>query len=215
LYLPDLPTLKNHTATFVGASFTAGLTMLSSFTPAAQATTLTYSGTTTATPSQAWNRPNIANAGTLSVPNTTTPAYYSAFEFRVSQSGSYILDSNSNTNRFNNFTYLYAGAFNASNPFANFVVGNDDNQNNQTSSGFTRNLVADTNYFFVTTGLNNGDVGRFTNTISDNFRGNPSISQVVPEPATIIGSLLAFGYGAYSRRKMKLAQSIAQSQEDN
>ncbi len=186
--------------------------MLFSFAPSVQATTLTFSGTTTGAPT--WNRPS---ANGLNAPITlsgTTAVPYNVQAFTTDTSGNYNFLSTSTTAGFNNNTFLYQGGFNPASPLDNVVIGNN-NFNTTSLSGFNNvALTANVNYFFVTTGALDDDFGNYTNTISNAFLGNPTITSV-PEPATILGTLAAFGFGVYSKRKMKLAQSLAQPTEDN
>jgi hypothetical protein len=197
-------------AIFAGASLALGLTVLSP-TPRAQAVTLTYTGNTNG--ASTWNRPsangNIAPVAPLST--TGNNVEYNARQFNVGTSGSYVFTST--TTGFDNYTFLYQNAFNAASPLTNVLIGNNDNTTNRIS-GFTTNLTAGVNYFFITTGRQNNDSGAFTNTIVGT---GPIVSGAVPtpEPATILGTLAAFGYGIYSKRKMQLAQLSAQPSEDN
>jgi hypothetical protein len=201
-------------AIFAGASLALGLTVLSP-APRAQAATLTYSGTTIGAPN--WNRPvangNNAPTALASGFNSGNNVEYNARQFNVGTSGSYVFTSTSNTTGFDNYTFLYQNAFNAAIPLTNVLIGNNDNPS-ATVSGFTTNLTAGVNYFFITTGRQNNDSGAFTNTIVGT---GPIVSGAVPtpEPATILGTLAAFGYGVYSKRKMQLAQLSAQPTEDN
>jgi hypothetical protein len=198
-------------AIFAGASLALGLTVLSP-APRAHAATLSYTGTTIGAPT--WNRPsaNGTNAPN-SLSTTGTNVGYSSKGFSVGTSGSYVFTSTSTTPGFDNYTFLYGNTFNANSPLTNVLIGNNDNPS-ATVSGFTRNLNAGVNYFLITTGFNNADVGAFSNTITG---PGTVVSGAVPtpEPATILGTLAAFGYGVYSKRKMQLAQLSAQPSEDN
>ncbi len=215
-YLPDLPMLKNK-AIFAGASLALGLTLLSPISRA-QAATLSYTGTTAFIGAPTWNRPNAngTNAPVNPLSVIGTSVRYSAKGFSVGTSGSYTFTSTSTTPGFDNYTFLYGNTFNAASPLTNVLVGNNDNPST-TVSGFTRNLNSGVNYFFVTTGLSNNDVGAFTNTIVGPGTIVAAVPAAVPapEPATILGTLAAFGYGVYSKRKMQLAQMLAQPTEDN
>jgi hypothetical protein len=202
--------LTNNKVTLAGAGIAMGLAMLVSPTLSAQAATFTYSGTTLGAPT--WNRPeaNGVNAPTiLSTPLGTAVAYRS-FGFTVSSSDNYTFSSiGSNPINWDNYTFLYKNSFNPNTPLVNAIIGNDDNPTIGLS-GFTTSLSPSVNYFLVTTGWRNTDAGTFTNTITNSGLGTVSAiaATAVPEPATILGTLAAFGYGAYSRRKMKLAGSI-------
>jgi hypothetical protein len=198
--------LKNNKATFVSASIALGLTLsISPLTPSAQAATFTYTGTTIGGP--IWNRPvdNFSSPPTAIAGASGTAVPYSSFGFTVSDAGSYVFQSAAN---FDNFTVLYQNYFNPTDPIFNAIIANDDNTSIGLS-GFTTALNTNTNYFLVTTGFDNPDAGAFSNTIAGVGNILPGTVTSVPEPATIVGSLAAFGYVAYSRRKMKQTRSIA------
>jgi hypothetical protein len=196
--------LKNYKVTFASAGIALGLTALAAISPQAQAATLN-TGTTIG--AAIWNRPIIGNPPTaLSAVGTAVP--YSAFGFTVSDPGSYTFQSTATSpTNWDNFTVLYQKTFNPANPLINAVISNDDNPTIGLS-GFTIALDPSTNYFLVTTGFGNGDFGAFTNTITGVGTATAIATTAVPEPATILGTLTAVGYGVYSRRKIKLAGSI-------
>jgi hypothetical protein len=193
--------LKTNKATFVGASIAWGLTAsISSLTPSAQAVTFTYNGTTVG--GSVFNRP---------FPNFSSPPVaisnaspYSSFGFTVSAPDSYVFQSTAN---YDNFTVLYRNSFNPADSVFNAIIANDDNPI-EGLSGFTTALNPGINYFLVTTGFDNLATGTFTNTIDGAGTVSPITATSVPEPATILGSLAAFGYGVYSRRKTKLDRSV-------
>jgi hypothetical protein len=196
---------KSHNFALAGASIAVSLTVLSTAAPRAQAATLTYSETTTGAPT--WIRPTAGNPPTTTANNLNQNAIpYSVLEFSVGTAGNYDFTSTvAPTTPFNNFTALYRNSFNSTTPLANIIIANNNKGGVVGVSGFNNvALATNTNYFFVTTGSNNSNFGNFTNTIS----GQGSVTAAaVPEPATILGTLAAFGYGVYTKRKMKLAQS--------
>jgi hypothetical protein len=201
--------LKNNKVTLAGAGIALGLAMLASPTPNAQAATFSYSGTTVGAP--IWTRAE-ANGVDIPVANTGngTAVSYSTFGFTVSAVDSYtFLSTGINPTNWDNYTLLYKTAFNPTTPLLGAIIGNDD-KDRIGLSGFTTMLSPGTNYFLVTTGWLNSNAGTFTNTITNSGLGTVSAltATAVPEPATIIGTLTAVGYGMYSRRKMKLAESI-------
>jgi hypothetical protein len=192
--------LKNNRVAFTGAGIALGVTaMMFSIAPSAQAATLN-TGTTAGAPT--WNRPLVGTPPTaLSAVGTAVP--YNAYSFTVSTPGTYTFQSTAiSPTNWDNFTVLYKKTFNAATPLLNALISNDDNTSIGLS-GFTIALDPSTTYVFVTTGFGNTDFGTFTNTITGVGTALPIAS--VPEPATVLGTLAAFGYGAYSRRKMKLA----------
>src|SRR5262249_14519267 len=127
---------------------------------------INYAGTTSGAPT--WNRP-IENGSdppdTLSGVGTAVP--YSSFAFTPATTGLYdFLSLGTNPSNWDNYTFLYQGGFDASNPLSNVVIGNDD-FNTVGRSGFNGvSLTAGTQYFFVTTGFSNDDFGDFNNSIT-------------------------------------------------
>jgi hypothetical protein len=192
----------NTKVTFTSTSILLGFTALISslVVPRVQAATFTYTGTTTGAPT--WNRPveNFNSPPTAISGASGEAVPYNSFGFMVSAPDNYVFRSTAN---FDNYTFLYQNYFNPTNPLLNILIGNDDNPTIGLS-GFTKSLTAGTNYFLVTTGFDNPDVGTFRNTITGAGNITPTS---VPEPATILGSLVAIGYGVYARRKMQLARS--------
>ena len=180
---------------------------MSPLVPTAQAATLTYTGTTIGAPT--WNRPvdNFANPPVAISGGAGEAVPYSSFGFNVSAPGNYVFQSTATSPNFDNYTFLYQDSFNPTSPFLNILIGNDDNPT-PGLSGFTKALSAGTNYFFVTTGFDNTDAGTFSNTITGAGNISAITATSVPEPATFLGTLAAFGYGVYFRRKNQLTRSI-------
>jgi hypothetical protein len=198
---------KNDIVTFVGASIAWGVTAsISSLTPSAQAVTFTYSGTTVGGP--VFNRPvdNFSSPPTAVVGEAVP---YSSFGFTVSAPDSYIFRS---VAKFDNFTVLYQNSFNPADSVFNAIIANDDILGLPLyTSGFTTALNPGTNYFLVTTAYENSPIstaGTFSNRIDGAGTVSSIVATSVPEPATILGSIAAFGYGVYSRRKNKLDRSV-------
>ncbi|WP_309740218.1 PEP-CTERM sorting domain-containing protein [Chamaesiphon sp. OTE_20_metabat_361] len=186
------------TSTSILFGFTA---LISSFViPNAQAATFNYTETTMDAPT--WNRPveNFNSPPTAIAGASGEAVSYSSFGFTVSDPDNYVFQSTAN---FDNYTFLYQNSFNPTNPLLNILIGNDDNPTIGLS-GFTTALTAGTNYFLVTTGFDNPDVGTFSNTITGVGNVTPT---AVPEPATILGSLVAIGSGVYARRRIKFVRS--------
>jgi hypothetical protein len=110
----------------------------------------------------------------LSMIGTAVP--YSFQFFEVDVAGDYAFQSTvTGPESWDNYTFLYIGAFDANIPFANILIGNDDDDSIG-GSGFTYRLEANTQYTFVTTGFNNNDFGSFRNII---FR-TPEAGSIVP-----------------------------------
>jgi hypothetical protein len=164
-------------------------------TTPSQAATFTYSGDTTGAPT--WNRPVSGNPPTnLSGTGTNTP--YDVFSFTVDASGSYSFNSSS---PYDNYGFLYQGSFNPTDQFTNVIVGIDDI--NGDDYAFTTNLNIGTNYFLVSTGFDNSDFGTFTTTIDGPGNVSSGASTSVPEPFTVIGTLVGGTTAMRMRKKLK------------
>jgi hypothetical protein len=95
---------------------------------------------------------------------------------------------------------LYRTAFSPTAQLTNVIIGDDDsNSSSSLDYQFTTTLATGTNYFLVSTGYNNGDSGAFTTTIT----GPGNVLTAVPEPFTIIGTIV--GGTAALRMRKKLA----------
>lgn len=197
--------LATNKITLAGAGIALGLTILMSPAPSVRAATLN-TGTTTNAPT--WNRP-LAGTPPIALSAVGTAVPYSVYGFTVSTAGNYTFQSTAIApTAWDNFSFLYLKSFSAAAPLSNVIIGNDDNLTTGLS-GFTTALDPGTNYYFVTTGFGNSNFGTFSNTITPvSGIGTASpIAASVPEPTTILGSLLAFGYGVYTKRKMQVDRS--------
>jgi hypothetical protein len=146
------------------SSLRSTLTLLALFAlaPTAQGQ-FTYTGTTVGGPT--WNRPidNFDDPPTdLSGTGTAVP--YHVETFTVSTSGIYDLSSIS-TSDWDNYTFLYEGAFNAASPLTNVLLGNDDNVDIGVSGFLGVSLTTGQSYSLVTTGYENDDAGGFENAV--------------------------------------------------
>jgi hypothetical protein len=154
----------------------------------AQATTIVYDGTTVGSP--VWNRP-IADDDSppTELSGLGTAVSYSYQFFQVDMAGDYSFQSTVTVpNNWDNYTFLYIGAFNSNIPFANILIGNDDNPQIGTS-GFKYRLEANTQYTFVTTGFDNDDFGSFRNII----RRLPESGSIAPIfGLALVGMALAY-----------------------
>lgn len=156
------------------------------------AATVGYSGDTTGGP--LWKPPsNVSD-----IP-------YNVQNFTVDTNGTYDFISIVPAPAWLRGLYLYEGTFNPATPTANLVFGEGRLQSNFT---FSQSLSLTSNYFLVTSGfatfagLNN--FGPYNNSISGpgNITGpglNPTAA--VPEPFTILGSLLGGSAALRMRRK--------------
>jgi hypothetical protein len=161
----------------------------------ASAATLTYAGTTNP------GGPTFQAFFTASEP---TP--FSVFHFRVSTTAGYNFSGVSTG--WQNVISLYQNAFNSSSSFTNLL--NSDNQppdtfGVSTSRFFRPSLTAGVDYFLVTSGLQSRDFGNFNNTISGAGDILPSTATAVPEPFTIVGTLVGGTVALRMRKKLKSA----------
>ncbi len=166
----------------------------------AQAATLTYSGDTTGAPT--WHRPISGNPPTQLSGAVATR--YDVFSFTIDAGGSY---SFNNSASYDSYGFLYQGSFDPASPLTNVIVGNDGDSNITGADdyyGFTTNLSTGTNYFLVTTGYRNEYFGSFTTTIDGPGNvNNVNAATSVPEPFTIIGTLVGGTAAMRMRKKLK------------
>jgi hypothetical protein len=128
---------------------------------AATVTLATFSGDTTNNPT--WNRPEEGSPPTQL---SGRLVLYSSQPFYVNTSSSYdFLSKSQNPLGWDNYTFLYQGSFNPSNPLNRVLIGSSDLAQPGQSS-FSYNLTANQQYFFITSGLTENDYGTFSNTIS-------------------------------------------------
>lgn len=154
----------------------------------AQAVIITTAGALT-TSDPTFNRP-LENLSGLSTFGTAVP--YDVLQFVVSTSGAYTFLT---TALFDSFVILYSPAFSASSQLTNALIADDDLLG-LTTSGFSFNLTAGTNYFYINTAFANGALGGYSNTI-----GGPGVITVVPEIGTYAMMALGLGVLGIARRR--------------
>ena len=179
--------------------------------PTTGAPTYTSSGTTGPNTSNAtFNRPNAnGTSAPTSLSTTGTSVYYQAQTFTVTATGTYnIVSQCVSPASWDNFTILYAGAFDPANPLTNAVIANDD-LNGAASSGFTTTLTAGVTYTLVTTAYANGKTGTFTDTVTpapapatlDSWSGNTLGGLTFHRPSSLTtqaSATLNYGYDKHT-----------------
>ncbi|MBD2386863.1 hypothetical protein [Cylindrospermum sp. FACHB-282] len=170
------------------------------------AVSISFTGDLTGAP--LFDSPNEGNPPTSTV-NIGEIFPYISQPFFVSNSGTYNFLSqvtglttqplSPGATNWNNVTILYGNSFDPENPLTNAVIAND-NFPDTLSSGFNGiNLIANTQYFLVTTVFNPDDgFGTFNNTIAETVStgsnninlGSLPPATDVPEPTTFPGTLL-------------------------
>jgi hypothetical protein len=179
----------------VGATICAALASVT-FNPSvlpAAAATVSYGGDTTGQPT--WTTFFDSN-----IP-------YSVQQFTVDTAGTYTFQSTVPASPtppqgvWFRQLYLYENNFNPNNFFSNFVFGEGLSD---TVFSTTESLTAATNYFLVTTGFDRNNFGTFNNSISG--PGNIALAGTsVPEPISILGSIIGGGVALRLRRKLQQA----------
>jgi glutamine cyclotransferase len=101
-----------------------------------------------------------------------TDVSYATHDFTVNTTGSYTFTLCAG---FDTYLHIYTAPFNPASPATNFLVANDDDAACGSGSEATLTLTAGTNYVFVTTAFDNGDVGAYTVT----FTGAGAVQQTV------------------------------------
>ncbi|MBW4556609.1 MAG: hypothetical protein KME59_11820 [Trichormus sp. ATA11-4-KO1] len=180
-----------------------------SVTLPSEAFTASYSGDTTNAPT--FNRPETegfeggTNPPTALSSNGTAVPYFSQ-PFFVNTTGSYDIVG---SQAFLGIQFLYQNSFDSTTPLANLLNGNDPFPD-EGNSGFNGlNLIANNQYFLVTTGFDNSNnsFGAFSNTITG--LGNITLGSIpvnVPEPSSIASTIVfgLFGGGLVLKRKLKI-----------
>jgi hypothetical protein len=191
-HLSTMLTIQKVTISALIAASAVSIALNSPIRPACAAT-VAYSGDTTG--GSLWKPPsNLAD-----IP-------YNVQNFTVDTNGTYDFISIVPAPVWLRGLYLYEGTFNPATPTANLVFGEGRLQSNFT---FSQSLSSTSNYFLVTSGfatfagLNN--FGPYNNSISGpgNITDpglNPTAA-AVPEPFTILGSLVGGSAALRMRRK--------------
>ena len=146
----------------------------------------TYSGTTAGKPT--FKRPNANGTSAPTGLNSGTGFAYDTYTYTAPSTGTYKFVSQTTTPTYDNFTFLYAGSFNAASPLTNALIGNDDITS--TSSGFSYNLTAGATYVFVNTSYSSTKSGPYTLTIS---------TVTAPQIVAFSGNLTAGSGASFNR----------------
>ncbi len=160
------------------------LALAAAATLALPAQAITFGGDTTGGP--VWNRPFESLSG-LSAFGTNVP--YQVTAFTVTVDGTYTFQ-NTATGGWDNFTFVYANAFDPAAPLANGLIGNDDNPS-VGLSGFSPALTAGTAYFYVVTGFEAAEFGAYSAEITG---PGEVVLTAIPEPGTY--GLMGLGLAA-------------------
>lgn len=167
----------------------AGITALAFVSIAGAASAQSYSNTTVGGPTY-----NRALQGCSALSGVGTAVRYHTQALYTGTAGSYQFTSTSIVPAsWDNFLFLYSGSFNPANALTNCVASNDDGPGGIGQSQFSFAMLANTQYFLVTTGFSNTDAGTFTNRITGPAQVTFGTIQnnVVPEPSTY--ALMATG----------------------
>ena len=146
---------------------------------------LTFADTTVAGP--LWNRP-IQNGifVPVSLSLVGTNVAYDVTHFQVDTTGVYdILVTATAPANWDNYTFLYKGAFDPTQPLVNVMIGNDNFATIGLSGFNGLGLSTGTDYFLVETGFNNTDAGTYSAQITG-LTGTAFLpSNNVPEPSSL------------------------------
>jgi hypothetical protein len=174
------------------------IALTAAVSPASSAT-ISYTGNTAGQPT--WNRTTTGSPPS-SLSSVGTAVNYSVQSFTLDTAGLY---SFLNSASYDAYAHLYQNSFNPLAQFTNVLIADDDSAG-RTDSAFSYNLTTGVNYLFVSSAFSNGNSGAFTATIIG--PGNISLAGAptsVPEPFTVIGSLI--GGSAALRMRRKLSRS--------
>ena len=154
----------------------------------------------TGTFTEAWASGNTATGNTWTRPNaagtalSTAVPQFDVIPFGVTESGTY--DIASITPDHDGFLHIYTGAFDANDPLANFLAGNDDGPILGLGSSVTAGLelVAGELYFAVISAFGTTQAGDYTmNAVG------PGAAFVIPAPGSL--ALLGLGGLVIARRR--------------
>jgi hypothetical protein len=184
----------------VTRSFRAAAAALALLVCAATADAQTFAGTTVGGPT--WNRTVGGSPPAPPLSSVGTNVAYDVIQFRVTTSGAYSFRSNALVpTNWDNYLHLYAGAFNPTSQFTNLIVANDDFPSIGIAGFNDVALLADTDYFAVTSGFANDDAGTYELVIRGPGTAFLPDAQV-PEPASFaLLAVGAFGIGVVARRR--------------
>ena len=185
----------------IAGLITAFLVTVATAMPA-QASTEVYTGSTTGQPT--YHR-TLAGSPPSSLSAVGTDVNYQAFNFMVTNNGTYNFGLDSS---FDNFLAIYLGSFDPTAPLSNILVADDDS--NGLNATISTSLLAGTSYFAIVTGFSNTDSGAFTLT-ANSREGSTFLASTgdgVPEPATWAMMLLGFGAVGFAMRRQRPSQLL-------
>lgn len=135
---------------------------------------------------------------------------FDAFSFQVSASGSYGFVSSAG---YDNYTLLYQGAFDSTQPLSNLIEFNDDFLGNNRQSAVAQFLNTNITYIFVNTSYDGS--GAFTSVINGPGNVIPTVGVIpaVPEPESL--ALMLAGMGCIAPMVRRRASSRAANRQQD
>lgn len=162
---------------------------------------LTFADTTVAGP--LWNRPlQNGSSAPVSLSGVGTNVAYDVTHFQVDTTDLYdfLVTATAPTN-WDNYTFLYQGAFDPTQPLVNALIGNDDFPSIGLSGFNGVSLSAGTDYFLVETGFGNTNAGTYSAQITGRAGTAFLPNNSVPEPSSLALVSIALLAATVARRR--------------